>query len=156
LIDRATGAGWRHRRACEYLQLAEDLAWRWYERREAGRLEDHKSGAGAVHGLLADERAAIIALFDQWGEVDRSHRKLAHRGSYEQLVWVSPATNGAACSGCKRADAAQAEAGGAFGAPPRSRPCRAPSTPTRRSPKVLPAPPTSTSPRATPARGYAR
>ncbi|MCA1701457.1 MAG: integrase, partial [Actinobacteria bacterium] len=26
------------------------------------------------------------------GEIDRSHRKLAHRGSYEQLVWVSPAT----------------------------------------------------------------
>jgi putative transposase len=31
-------------------------------------------------------------LFDAWGETDRSHRKLAHRGSYEQLVWVSPAT----------------------------------------------------------------
>jgi len=92
LIDQATRAGWRHRRACAYLELAEGRAWRWYERREAGRLDDHRSGAGAVHGLLADERAAIIALFDQWGEVDRSHRKLAHRGSYEQLVWVSPAT----------------------------------------------------------------
>ena len=92
LIDRATRAGWPHRRACAYLELAEGRAWRWYERREAGRLEDHRSGAGAVHGLLADERAAIIALFDQWGEVDRSHRKLAHRGSYEGLVWVSPAT----------------------------------------------------------------
>jgi len=31
-------------------------------------------------------------LFEQWGEVDRSHRRLAHRGSYEGLVWVSPAT----------------------------------------------------------------
>ena len=92
LIDRATAAGWEHRRACGYLELAEGRAWRWYERREAGRLEDHRSGAGAVHGLLADERAAIIALFDAWGEIDRSHRKLAHRGSYEQLVWVSPAT----------------------------------------------------------------
>jgi putative transposase len=92
LIDRATKAGWRHRRVCEYLELAEGRAWRWYERREAGRLEDHRCGAGAVHGLLASERAAIIALFDAWGEIDRSHRKLAHRGSYEQLVWVSPAT----------------------------------------------------------------
>jgi len=92
LIDRATRAGWRHRRACEYLELSEGRAWRWYERREAGRLEDHRSGAGAVHGLLADERAAIIALFDAWGEIDRSHRKLAHRGSYEGVVWVSPAT----------------------------------------------------------------
>ena len=45
-----------------------------------------------MHALLADERDAIIALFDAWGETDRSHRKLAHRGSYEQLVWVSPAT----------------------------------------------------------------
>jgi len=47
-----------------------------------------------VHGLLADERAAIIALFDAWGEIDRSHRKLAHRGSYwfasdsMSLIWV--------------------------------------------------------------------
>jgi len=92
LIDRATEAGWEHRRACGYLELAEGRAWRWYERREAGRLEDHRSGAGAVHGLLAEERAAIVALFDAWGEIDRSHRKLAHRGSYEGVVWVSPAT----------------------------------------------------------------
>jgi hypothetical protein len=45
-----------------------------------------------VHSLLADERDAIIAPFDAWSETDRSHRKLAHRGSYERLVWVSPAT----------------------------------------------------------------
>jgi putative transposase len=24
---------------------------------------------------------AILAITEQWGEVDRSHRKLAHRGS---------------------------------------------------------------------------
>jgi putative transposase len=35
---------------------------------------------------------AILDLFEAWGEVDRSHRKLAHRGSYLELVWVSPAT----------------------------------------------------------------
>jgi putative transposase len=45
-----------------------------------------------VHGLLPDEEAAILGLFDQWGEVDRSHRKLAHRGSYIGQVWVSPST----------------------------------------------------------------
>lgn len=28
---------------------------------------------------------------DEFGETDRSHRKLAHRGSYERRVWVSPA-----------------------------------------------------------------
>ena len=42
-----------------------------------------------MHGLLAEETAAILALFDEWGEVDRSHRKLAHRGSYLGRVWVS-------------------------------------------------------------------
>jgi transposase InsO family protein len=34
----------------------------------------------------------ILALFDDWGETDRSHRKLAHRGSYLNRVWVSPSS----------------------------------------------------------------
>jgi len=29
---------------------------------------------------------------ERWGPVDRSHRRLAHRGSYEGLVWVAPST----------------------------------------------------------------
>jgi transposase InsO family protein len=45
-----------------------------------------------VHGLRPEEITAILDLFERWGEVDRSHRKLAHRGSYLGLVWVSPAT----------------------------------------------------------------
>jgi transposase InsO family protein len=45
-----------------------------------------------VHGLLAEEVSEILALFDEWGEVDRSHRKLAHRGSYLGRVWVSPSS----------------------------------------------------------------
>lgn len=45
-----------------------------------------------MHGLLPGEREAIVAVFEQWGEIDRSHRKLAHRGSYLGLVWVSPST----------------------------------------------------------------
>ncbi|MDQ3523233.1 MAG: integrase core domain-containing protein [Gemmatimonadota bacterium] len=28
-------------------------------------------------------------MFNEWGELDRSHRKLAHRGSYLGRVWVS-------------------------------------------------------------------
>jgi hypothetical protein len=82
LIDRATQAGWEHRRACAYLELAAGRAWRWHERRGAGALEDLAGGGHAVHGLLDDEQAAIVALFEAWGEIDRSHRKLAHRGSY--------------------------------------------------------------------------
>ena len=41
-------------------------------------------------GLLRGE-STISEAADRAG-VDRSHRKLAHRGSYDQLVWVSPAT----------------------------------------------------------------
>jgi putative transposase len=45
-----------------------------------------------MHGLLEHEVAEIVALYHEWGEVDRSHRKLAHRGSYTERVWVSPST----------------------------------------------------------------
>ena len=45
-----------------------------------------------MHGLLAWEVEAVLALRTQWGEVDRSHRKLAHRGSYLGRVWVSPSS----------------------------------------------------------------
>jgi putative transposase len=45
-----------------------------------------------MHGLLDEEATEILALFDEWGETDRSHRKLAHRGSYLGRVWVSPSS----------------------------------------------------------------
>lgn len=38
------------------------------------------------------EIAEILALAEEWGPVDRSHHKLAHRGSYLGRVWVSPST----------------------------------------------------------------
>jgi putative transposase len=91
LIDRAVAGGWDHRRACTYLELDEGRAWRWRRRRDAGCLDDGKPGA-ALHGLRPGEVTAILELFEAWGDVDRSHRKLAHRGSYLELVWVSPAT----------------------------------------------------------------
>ncbi len=50
------------------------------------------SGGNPIHGLLGWEEAEILALFDEWADIDRSHRKLAHRGSYEGRVWVSPST----------------------------------------------------------------
>jgi transposase InsO family protein len=58
-------------------------------RRARGRLTDRAPGGSPVHGLLAEEAEEILALFDEWGELDRSHRKLAHRGSYLGRVWVS-------------------------------------------------------------------
>jgi transposase InsO family protein len=91
LIDRAAADGWEHRRACSYLELDEGRAWRWRRRRDGGCLDDAKPG-NAVHGLRPEEVIAILELFERWGEIDRSHRKLAHRGSYLGLVWVSPAT----------------------------------------------------------------
>ena len=45
-----------------------------------------------MHGLLGWERDEIVRLFEAWGDVDRSHRKLAHRGSWLGRVWVSPST----------------------------------------------------------------
>jgi putative transposase len=45
-----------------------------------------------MHGLLPGEAEAILALFEEWGETDRSHRKLAHRGSYLGRFWVSPSS----------------------------------------------------------------
>ena len=75
------------------LDLADVRAHRWRQRlRETGTLEDHDPGGGAVHGLLAWEEQAILELIEQWGWVDRSHRKLAHRGSYTDQVFVSPST----------------------------------------------------------------
>jgi putative transposase len=100
LIDLAMKDGWDHRRCCEILELKQSRAWRWRVRRQGDRLVDRPSGGHAVHGLLPGEQETIIAIFEEWGEVDRSHRKLAHRGSYLGLVWVSPST-------VKRVSAAQ-------------------------------------------------
>ena len=92
LIGDATDAGWSVRGACRELELGEVRAWRWIERRAAGDLADRAPGGSPMHGLLDDEVAEIIALYHEWGDVDRSHRKLAYRGSYLERVWVSPAS----------------------------------------------------------------
>jgi len=93
LIDQAVGDGWAHARACRVLDLADVRAHRWRQRlRETGSLEDRDPGGGAVHGILDWEERAILDLIEQWGVVDRSHRKLAHRGSYTGQVFVSPST----------------------------------------------------------------
>jgi hypothetical protein len=92
LLEDAVDQGWTVRAACAALELGRRRAWRWLDRRAADHLEDLRPGGGAVHGLLDWEVAEIIELFHQWGEVDRSHRKLAHRGSYLGRVWVSPSS----------------------------------------------------------------
>jgi transposase InsO family protein len=95
LIDHAVEQGWSRRRACRLLDLDEDRAANWgTKRREGGdeRLADAAPGGGAIHGILDTERDAIVALFETWGSIDRSHRKLAHRGSRLDLVHVSEST----------------------------------------------------------------
>ncbi len=92
LIDHAEAQDWSRSRACRLLGLDPDRAAGWRDRRRVDRLEDLPAGGGAVHGLLEHERAAIVTLFEGWGEVDRSHRKLAARGSRLEVVHVAPST----------------------------------------------------------------
>ena len=93
LIDGAVADGWAHLRACAVLDLADVRAHRWRQRlRETGSLEDRDPGGGAVHGLLSWEEAEILDLIEEWGQIDRSHRKIAHRGSRLGVVFVSPST----------------------------------------------------------------
>jgi len=92
LIDHARERGWSARRACLLLGLDPDRAAGWRIRSRSGRLADLPCGGGAVHGLLESERAAVVELFEAWAGVDRSHRKLAARGSRLDLVHVSAST----------------------------------------------------------------
>ena len=74
------------------LELDNRRCRRWQHRRGAGRLDDSTAGGTAVHAITPTERRAIVELFERWGDIDGGYRKLAHRGSYENLVWVSPST----------------------------------------------------------------
>lgn len=66
---------------------------RWRARlREHAGLDDAAPGGNPVHRLLAWEEEAILELIERWGPTDRSHRKLAHRGSYTGKVFVSAST----------------------------------------------------------------
>lgn len=92
LVDHAVTYGWSARSAAGLLGLDHTRWARWVERRAADRLDDEPPGGTPVHGILASERAAVVELFESWGETDRSHRKLAHRGSRLDVVHVSAST----------------------------------------------------------------
>jgi putative transposase len=94
LVDHAVEHGWSVRRACGVLEVNDRRVTSWLQHRSAGRpLDDAPPGpAEALHRLLAWEREAIVELFETWGQVDRSHRKLAHRGSRLGTVFVSEST----------------------------------------------------------------
>jgi putative transposase len=92
LVDAAVAGGWTTRAACRYLELPVRRCERWRERAAAGVLDDRAPGGNPVHGLTPAEEAEIIAVYEEWAEIDRSHRKLAHRCSWLGRVWVDPST----------------------------------------------------------------
>jgi putative transposase len=94
LVEHAmTVGGWSLRRAAATLGLDHVRVLRWQTRAVLGRLDDAKPGPEVpLHALLDWERAAIVKLAEEWGEVDLSHRKLAHRGSRLDLVHVAEST----------------------------------------------------------------
>jgi putative transposase len=95
LLDLVVGAvdcGWHIIDACNYLELPIRRFERWRHRALLGELQDKTPGGNPVHGLLPTEIEAILAVFEEFADIDRSHRKLAHRGSYENRFWASPTT----------------------------------------------------------------
>lgn len=92
LVTDALDAGRSVGRAAGVLEIERGRLWRWQRRQTGGTLADRRPGGNPIHGLLAWEEEAIVELYSEWGPVDLSHRKLAHRGSYIERVWVSPST----------------------------------------------------------------
>ena len=92
LIGHAVEQGWPLVKACAVIGLEERRARRWIRRRQqTASLADAKPGA-VVNALTPAEVDLILAAFDTFGEKDFSHRRLAHRGSYENLFWASSST----------------------------------------------------------------
>lgn len=94
LVTHASSVGgWSSRRTAATLGLDHTRLLRWSVRAQLDRLEDAKPGPDVpLHALLDWERDAIVKLAEDWGEIDRSHRKLAHRGSRLGVVHVSEST----------------------------------------------------------------
>jgi hypothetical protein len=94
LVDHAVGAGWSLRHACGVLEIGHGRVLGWLGRVESGvGLADGSSGpTQAPHALLDWERDEILAIYDDWHAIDRSYRKLAHRGSREDRVYASEST----------------------------------------------------------------
>ena len=92
-VDDAIAAGLAHRWATSLWGVSDDGVRRWRTRlARRGSLVDRRPGGVAVRSLLPGEVDEILEIAEQWGSVDRSRRKLAHSGSYQHRVWVSPST----------------------------------------------------------------
>lgn len=96
LVEHARAEGFSGRWACRQLGLdhARMLTWT-ATARSGGDLADQAPGpptGEALHALLDWEKTAVVELAKQWGHVDLSHRKLAHRGSRLGRVFVAEST----------------------------------------------------------------
>ncbi|MQB02292.1 MAG: hypothetical protein GEU78_19005 [Actinobacteria bacterium] len=91
LVAYAVDEGWSLRRVCGVLEVTHPRVIFWLDRINSGAgLEDRIPGpTQAPHALLDWERDEIIAIYDTWHEIDRSYRKLAHRGSRQDRVHAS-------------------------------------------------------------------
>nr|HNH95034.1 hypothetical protein [Microthrixaceae bacterium] len=93
LVGQAEAGGWSTRSACRYLELSQRRLERWRHRVAEGiSLDDETPGGNPVHGITPAEEDEILAVFNEWADIDRSHRKLAHRGSWLGRFWVDPST----------------------------------------------------------------
>lgn len=93
LVDDAMKAGFSLRQTATWLGVNHSRLLAWQTRVARGdSLDDAPAGpesGEALHALLDWEKAAIIALAAEWDRIDLSHRKLAHRGSRLDQVFVS-------------------------------------------------------------------
>ena len=93
LVGRAEAAGWSTGAACGGLELSVRRVQRWRRRVADGSdLDGSAPGGNPSHGLTPHEEDEIVAVFDEWADIDRSHRKLAHRGSWLGRFWADPST----------------------------------------------------------------
>ena len=72
-------AAWSLARACGVLEGDRRRVRGWQERAVTANARGSATGGHPFNGIIDWEEAAIIGLFNAWGPVDPSHRKLAHR-----------------------------------------------------------------------------
>lgn len=96
LVEHARSEGFSGRWACRQLGLDHARMLTWQAKATAGgELKDTPPGpprGEALHALLDWEKDAVVELAKDWGQVDLSHRKLAHRGSRLGVVFVAEST----------------------------------------------------------------
>lgn len=79
IVDEAVADGFAHSWVCSLWQVSDDRVHRWRaRRRDVGTLADLAPGGTPVHALRPGEVDEILAIVEEWGTIDGSHRKLAH------------------------------------------------------------------------------